>query len=326
MQLVRVAALFGAAVLGACSGGGSSGNGSGGTVVTPSPSPSGGGSPSPSPSPGPSYTKFADLTGDQSFASLCTSFGIGSPPTLYPATLPDNGFSFAYAASAQSWSVSGNGLALTFTPAERDMAAPATTIAYNKTTSSPVERLRISTVGVGSTPAEYLRMVILIANEPGAPGRNSSCVIGVKTLLTDVPAATTVTFPMARLGGYLFRTAPGSAGNTQLGTNNSTVALDVNLATGDVRLVIRLIGTPLPTGSGPDIDLGTFTANAEIDPATGGWYGTDFTSADMEPRFAQVSGRFYGPQGKESGFAMTLFAQKPDGSILSLSGTGLALR
>lgn len=270
MQLVRVAALFGAAVVGACSGGGSSGNGGGGTVVTPSPSPSGGTSPSPSPSPAPSYTKFADLTGDQSFASLCTAFGFGSPPALNPATLPDNGLSFAYSASAQTWSVSGNGLALTFTPAERDMAAPATLLSYNKPTGSSVERLRISSLGIGSTPIEYLRQVNLIANQPGTRVYNSSCIIGVKTLVTDRPSTTSVTFPNTRLTGYLFRTTPGTPNDTQFGLNNTTVGLDVNVTTGEVRLVIRLIGTPLPTGSGPDVDFGTFTANADIDPATGG--------------------------------------------------------
>lgn len=40
----------------------------------------------------------------------------------------------------------------------------------------------------------------------------------------------------------------------------------------------------------------------------------------------QVSGRFFGPQGKESGFAITYFADKLDGSQLTLSGTGIAIR
>jgi len=324
MRLVSVAALVGASVLGACSSGGS--NSGGGSVVTPSPSPSTGATPSPTPSPAPSYTKFADLAGDQTFASTCTALNVGSPPVLIPASLPDQGLTFGYAADTRSWAVNGNGISLIFIPSERDPSLPATTIAYNKTSSSPVERLRISTVGVGTTPAEYFRSVLLIANEPGAPGRNYSCIIGVKTLVTDVPPGTAINFPNSRLSGYLFRTLPGSGGFTQFSMNNTTVGFDVDLSRGEVKMVIRLIGTPLPTGSGADIDFGTVTAVANIDPATGGWYGTTFTSPDMATLFTQVGGRFFGPQGREAGYALTMLTEKPDGTRLYLSGTGVALR
>lgn len=319
MKAFRVAVLAGAAFVGACSGGGSGG---GGTVVTPTPTPTP--SPSPSPSPSPTYTKFADLTGDQTHASTCTGITIGLPPTVYPATLPDSGLTLAYAATPQNWTVTGDGVNLTFTPAERDMTAPATVMAYVKP-GTPSQRFSVSVTGAGPVAAEYHRAVSLNAVTPSGP-RIFTCVIGVKTLVTDRPAGSTFNFPNARVGGYLFRTMPASSTLTQYSTSNATTTFNVNLDTGKVTAVIRLIATPLPTGSAPDVDLGTVTAVADIDPATGGFYGTAVTSPDFTIPFAQFSGRFFGPQGKEAGLVMTILADKPDGSRYFMSVGGSAIR
>lgn len=320
-----VAVLSGAILLAACSGGGGGSSG-GGTVVTPTPTPTATFSPSPTPAPGPSYTKFADLAGDQNFASVCTAIRISSPPVLSPTSLPDQGLAFSYMAGAQNWGVTGDGVALTFTAAERDTTLPATVLGYNKTTSTPTERLRIATVGIGTTPAEYFRTATVTANAPGNPGRNYTCIIGVKTLVTDVPAGTNFNFPNSRIAGFLLRTPPGGGANTQYNMNNTTVGFDVNLSTGEVKIVLHLIGSPLPSGSGADVDFGTVTGTADIDATTGAYYGTTWTSTDMTVPFAQVGGRFFGPQGKESGYALTLLADKPDGARLYISGSGVALR
>ena len=324
----NITALSSALILVACSGGGGGSTGSGSIVTpTPTPSPSASASPTPTPSPTASYTKFADLTGDLTLASACTAIRITAPPIVSPASLPDQGLAFTYASGAQSWGVTGDGLALTFTAAERDPTLPTQVIGYNKTSSTPTERLRIATVGIGTTPAEYFRTATVTANAPGANGRNYTCIVGVKTLVTDAPAGTTFNFPNSRIAGFLFRVAPpGGGAQVQYSMNNTTVGFDVNLATGEVKLVIHLIGSPNPAGSGADVDFGTLTGIADIDPATGAYYGTSWTSPDMAITFPQVSGRFFGPQGKESGYVLTLIANKPDGSQIYISGSGVALR
>lgn len=314
MRSFRIAVLLSTAFVGACGGGGGSG-----TVVTPTPSPS-----SPTPSPPPTYPKFADLTGDQTHASTCTGITIGLPPTVYPATMPDGGLSLAYVAASQNWTVTGDGVNLTFTPAERDMTAPSTVTAFVKP-GTPIQRFSIGMTGAGSTTAEYLRSVSLNAVTPSGP-RIFSCFIGVKTLVTDRPAGSTFNFPAARIGGYLFRTVPASSTLTQYNTNSTVTAFNVNLDTGKVTAVIRLTVAPLPTGSGPDVDLGTLTATADIDSTTGGFYGTTVTSPDFSIPFAQFSGRFFGPQGKEAGLVLTVLADKPDGSRYYLSTGGVAIR
>lgn len=316
MKAFRVAALVGAAYVGACSGGGNSG---GGTVVTPTPSPT-----SPAPSPSPTYTKFAELTGDQNHASTCTAITIGLPPTLYPATAPDAGLALAYAAGPRSWTVTGEGINLTFTQAERDTTLPAPTMVYTKP-GTPAQRLSVTPGSTRDIIGEYHAGASVTAVTPSGP-RLFTCIIGVKTLPTDRPAETAINFRNAGTTGYLFGTTPASPTQTQYTMINSVTTFDVNLTTGKVTAVIRMIAAPLPLFSQPDVELGTVTVTADIDPATGAYYGTTFTSPDFTIPFAQFSGRFFGPQGKEAGYVMTMLAEKPDGSRYYLSGRGAAFR
>lgn len=267
------------------------------------------------------------MTGDRRFPGTCTAIEIGVL-TLMPASAPDQGLEFSYTASAQSWTVRGVVPELVFTEAERDTTAPSSTEAYVKV-GPPQQWLRIGNAGTTATPAEYFRNVAVRASEFGRM-KNFSCVIGVPTLITDRPAGTAINFTSTWLSGFLFRTTPGSSALTQYSTTRTTATFDVNLATGKVTMVMRLTVTTLPSGpglpNGPDVDLGTVTATADIDPATGGFYGTTWTSSDMTILFPQFSGRFFGPQGRESGFVLTMLAEKPDGSRYYLSGFGAAMR
>lgn len=320
MQLVRVVALFGAAAVGACSGGGSSGNGGGGTVVTPTPSPSTGVTPTPSPSPSPSYTKFADLTGDQLFRSTCVGnesvFSFGWIPTSFPR----NGLLFRYDDSVASWTVEGNGDAVTFLASERDTTAPATVARYIKP-GVPTTRLTIQRPGIGTVGADYFRVATYVRSP-----RTFQCMIGIPTLTTDRPAGSTISFPSASITGYLFIMPPTSTVRTQYSTNNSTSTFSVNLDRGEVTYSVRLIGSPLPAGSGPDVDFGTISGVASIDPETGGYYTTQLTVTGLSLVIGEMSGEFYGPQGREAGFGLAVYGTRPDGGQVSGSLVGIALR
>ncbi|WP_137862603.1 MULTISPECIES: hypothetical protein [unclassified Sphingomonas] len=249
----------------------------------------------------PTYTKFADQTGDQSFTSGCVRV---APPNSSTVGFPDTGLAFGYTASTQSWGVTGDGLSLSFGPADIDTSAPAGYPFYAKPgIGSFIDRLRIQTAGiVGIGPLEYARVVSVITNATGS-SRTYTCLIGAPTLVTDLPTTPTVTYNAA-YGGGATRTILGGATST-LSLGKSGVTLGADLLTGQVTATIHLIGTP---ASGPDIDLGTVTGTANIDPATGGYYGWTWSSPTLSGITGQFSGRFYGPQGKETEFVLALEA------------------
>lgn len=253
----------------------------------------------------PTYPKFADLTGDRSFVSSCAKQILNTmPPTYGAATLPDQGLAFAYTDATQVWAVTGDGLGLSFGPANVDTSLPSGFQAWAKPgIGSFTDRLRYQTVGiVGIGPFEYMRTAQVITNASGA-STTYNCIIGVPTEVSDVPATSLVTY-QAVYGGSGYRTITGGA-TSPFPLGRSTVALQADLLTGTVTTTIHFIGTP---ASGPDVDLGTVTGTAAIDPLTGAYYGTSWSSADMTGVTGQFSGRFYGPQGKETAFVLTLAA------------------
>ena len=318
MKRLRFAALAGAAFLGACGGGGSSSGGGGGTVVTPTPGPSTG--VTPTPSPGPSYTKFADLTGDRTHPSTCAALDLGAFLRWVPTTPPGAGLAFSYNAAADSWNVLGNGHDVTFTPADRDTTTPSTSIRYVKP-GSPPQRLTIGQPGVGTVGADYQRIAAVTLGS-----RAYQCVIGAQTLPTDRPTGSTVSFTGSSLVGYLFVTRSSDGVRTQYSMRNSTGTFSVNLDRGEVTYTVRLIGSPFPLDSGPDVDFGTITAVADIDSATGGYYTTQATIDGFTPFITEMSGAFFGPQGKEAGFVVSVFGNRSDGAEITLVANGLALR
>jgi hypothetical protein len=320
------AVISGAMMLAACSGSGTDP----GSVATPTPTPAVTATPtpvaSPSPTPTPvSYTKYADLSGDRTFASSCTSMvNNQSPPAVNPASLPALGLSLAYAAGPQSWTIGGDGLNLVFGPGDIDSTAPAGAQFYAKASASGTDRLRIQVPGiVGVGPLEYARVASVLTNINGQ-ARTYNCIIGVPTLVTDVPTATSVTY-RAAYGGSVYRTSAGITAPYSLG--KTAVTLSADRITGKVTMSLHLIGTP--AAGGADVDFGTVTGTADIDPATGGYYGSVWTSPTLNVVFGQFSGRFYGPQGLETEIAVSLVIDAPAGTppfMLRASGTVVGIR
>jgi hypothetical protein len=227
---------------------------------------------------------------------------------------------FSYNASADVWNVLGNGHDVTFSPADRDTAAPSTSIRYVKP-GPPTQRLTIGQPGVGTVGADYQRIAAFIQGS-----RVYHCVIGARTLPTDRPTGSTVAFTGSSLAGYLFATRLSDGARTQYSMRNSTGTFSVNLDRGEVTYTVRLIGSPFPLDSGPDVDFGTITAVADIDPATGGYYTTQATVNGFTPFVSEMSGAFFGPQGKEAGLVMSIFGTRSDGVHVALVVNGLALR
>lgn len=250
----------------------------------------------------PTYTKFADLTGDQAFTSACVFLS----PLPAVVSLPDQGLAFSYTDATQTWAISGDGQNLSFGPADVDPSAPAGQPVYAKPgIDSFINRLRIQTPGIGGIgPLEYARTALVGSNSTGTT-KNYTCVIGVPTLVTDVPPTSTVPYTAA-YSGSVSRTILGAGGGTtSMSLGWSPITLSADLLTGQVTLTFHLIATP---ASGPNIDLGTVTGVADIDPATGGYYGTTWSSATLTSITGQFSGSFFGPQGKETALVLSLSA------------------
>jgi hypothetical protein len=306
MKSITIGMLLCSVALSAC---GSSGGGNNSPVVVPgpgsTPTPSPSSSPTPTPSPSATYKTYAELTGDQRFKTACAAFIFNStPPIVTPATAFGNGLMLDHAAAPDSYTITGDGVAQTYGPADRDPAAPSTVISYLKTVSGFTERFTIARPGVGGVGLDYLRVFTLRAQKGSGP-TNYSCVFGVPTLVSDRPAAATVTFTRIGLGGSAYKAQAGVVGAYSLEGSSTTFA--VNLTTGKVNTTIHLLGT-LQTPTGPsttNVELGTYSGVGDIDLASGSFSG-QFFNPDGSPLFAYFGGWFFGPQGREAGFTSSI--------------------
>ena len=133
-----------------------------------------------------------------------------------------------------------------------------------------------------------------------------TCVGGVRTQLTDVPAGNQFNYQNAdfAINGY-YISRPFTSGDTFYNTfGKSTASFRVDLSTGQVVATLHLIATPSAGGS--DMDLGSFTGTGTINAATGRYAGSwSSASGSVQGDFA---GTFFGPQGAESGFAFSMIA------------------
>lgn len=309
--------------LAACGGGGTS---VGLTPVvsgtTPTPSPS---TPTQTPSTV-SYQTFAALTGNQNFRTACASYLLaGVPPVANPATAFGNGLALSYTAATDAYAISGDGLSLSFGPSDVDAAVLAPAKGYIKVDAGFTQRFIIGRPAPAAATLDYVRTIFL-ATQRGAGPTNYQCVFGVPTLTTDVPSMSSVAFTKVGLSGasssYRLDTTTSPASLTTYSLENSTATLSVDLTTGAVRSVIHLLGTVRSAaGAGAtNVELGTYTGTGTINTTTGSYSG-QFTDASGNSLFAYFGGWFFGPQGREAGFAFNIVKQDANGSQTSAVGT-----
>jgi hypothetical protein len=298
---LRRLALLGFGSLTACGGG----DGGSGTVIGPTPTPSATPTPAPTSTPT-SYRRFAELTGDQRFASSCGGLrSNSSPPDPTPNAPFGQGFVVDYRASADSWTITGDNGVVTFGPVDRDPLAPAGTTSFARTVDGASQRLSIGTPQAGGTGLEYARGFLLTLREG-----QYRCIFGVPTQVGDLPTAS---FYYARTGvnGQAYSAPVPSGVRSSYTVERSTATLRYD-AGGRVELTIRLVGTeqgpngPATTGT----ELGTYTASLPIDRARG-IFGGALTSTGRQVDAFNVGGWFFGPAARESGAAVALLAYDP---------------
>jgi hypothetical protein len=317
-------------LLAACSGGGSTGSGGGtgggGTVVTPTPSPSA------SSSPSPSYPLFSALVGDQNYPSACAGISPRGDRAGIPTVAPDylrTGGMISYAAANQTYTVYTTTNARNdFVPADRDLSAPANMIAFAKpSVNTPgTERFQIAQPAPGGVPSNYSRFAFMDMSGGVGSGNvarsTNYCVLGVPTLTSDVPPPSVVDFVRFAVSGEAQDSSSGHLVVYSLA--KSSAALRVDLNTGRFTLTLNLIGT----NGGTDRDLGTFSSTNDIDQTRAAIFGTANLGGAPAPGISPLifAGGFFGPQGREFGYAFSRQSSTNGDVTLAVAGTVIGAR
>lgn len=292
-------------VLASCSSNGGSTSTSGEVTPRPTTTPTPSASPTGTPSPSLSYRTYAQLSGDQSFQTACVWASV-IRPLPGPATRFGDGLLLAYTASSQTYGVTRYGHNLSFGPTNLDPAT-AGAQSYTKVENGFTYRFSIATPTAGGVGLDYARSFSLIAPSISVPTQYV-CVFGVPTLLTDKPAASTVTFTRTGVTGTAYITPTRGEGRTY-SLENSIATMTVDLTTGRATTTVRLIGT-LQTASGSattQAELGTFTGVGDFDETRQTYYG-ELTSTNRPSQFSYFGGWFFGPQGKEAIYAAEILS------------------
>ncbi|CAN5661568.1 hypothetical protein BH11PSE6_BH11PSE6_21660 [soil metagenome] len=323
-------ALFSGVALSSCGGSGGSSGTSTAPVVTPAPSPT----PTPTPTPTPSsYTLFDNLVGDQRYAGKCVGYvprSTGVPFTAGSTRYGPNG-PISYAASTQTYSVvTPDNLKETFEPGTLVPGTPAGTKSFLKSTSDDgrPERFSLIRPAPGGIGFDYGRIATI---DISGFGRTSAvCILGVPTRGTDIPPVPSVTFTRFSVNGEAIDNRSGTLITYSLGKSSATMTVD--LTTGTLTTTLHLIGS----SGASDIDLGSFTTTAFLNPDTAGFFGSmggppaGFVTIGGTPLGGPIEGGFFGPQGREFGYTIEMSEEKVvmgrSDTVLRLIGTVVGAR
>lgn len=309
--------IAGILVLSACGGGGSSSGGGAPTGGGGTPTPS----PSPSPTPSPTYSTYAELTGNQTFALTCAGLERDSFQAFSSIPIPFgmDTQTLSYDASADTWTVSGE-VSQTFGPADAVTSTNPLVENYYRIdqTGAPPKTLLIAAPEPGGSKLQYARsMFYQLPNTALGTTQNRNCVFGVPSDPNDRPSASTVSYTAFDLAGTITRQFDDNS-VASYSLSGSNISVSVNMNTYSVSIAMDVTGTLAnSSGSGlaasaPNtIDLGTLTAtDVGINDEPYGIGGL-FNYEDVDKNIP-FEGWFFGPQGKEIGFAITYSSNDPD--------------
>lgn len=315
-----------ALVLSACGGGGNS---------SPPPTTGGGGNPAPSPSPTPtpvSYTKFDDLTGDQTFNTACSldpaiNGGLGTGG-ITPFT---SFFTFAFADATDTWTIAGPTLTDTFNssfgPSEISSQAAGEFTVYRRELTingnNVAEFFALITPQLNNGTVDYVRggdaVMFGTGNQIQAFYR---CVFGVPTELDDQLPASTVSYDQFVSANGNAQLTDGAGVTSQYNIADTQIAVTANPTNGEITVTLNVRGREITrdpnTGqvstSTTITDLGTYTGNTAT---TGTIQGFEGLLSDSNGQFVgEYSGWFFGPQGIELGIALEGTHNRNDASVL----------
>lgn len=250
--------------------------------------------------PAPTYTKLANLTGNQTFQTAGINFTVASgTPFPYSSQKFGSGVVIAYNAANDSFTLT---------------APDGTVDTFSSTTGSPPPGfvpppntvVLFGNSGLFSVTTPVVNGVALSYTAMGSWNHIQSgiqsvyfAVSGVPTISSDMPKSGTATYQTA-VGGTVF-TGPGVIYSLQ---NNSTASFSANFGAGTVATTLNLSGGGL---NQQPVDFGSYSGTGTITSGGPGFSGT-LASVTGNPISAtgEFSGAFFGPQATEMGYAWYL--------------------
>jgi hypothetical protein len=261
----------------------------------------GGGSGGVASTPPPTYTKLADLSGNQTFQSAGTHFipTLGQP-SGYSSQKYGSGVVIAYTASSDSYTLTApDGTTATFSsstnsPPPNFTPPPNSVVLFNGTGS-----LSVTAPVVNGVALSYTAVGVWGHNQNGVQSVYFA-VSGVPTIASDLPKSGTATYQTS-VGGIAVTL--GSSFPQSLHAN-STATFSANFGAGTVATTLHLVLGGL---NQPPIDLGSYSGTGTITSGGPGFFGT-LASMASNPISAtgEFSGAFFGPQATEMGYAWYL--------------------
>lgn len=292
-------ALSGGLLLVAC---GPNGPGASGAGTAPPPSAP---SPTPTPTPVASYPTFDALAGDQDYPTACAGAQFpGGLLTVGPTTDFGSGLQFAYRAATRTYTLDGDGISLSFGPADYTPQAPGIDVWIRGDDFLSLEALTWA-----GTPMVYNRVAYVNTRKSGILVAYA-CITGIPTLAFDVPISGIASFPNAGADAYATGLPGGSV--VTYGFRKAPVSFEADFAARKVTVIMHLIATTAGSPPHVDVDLGTMSGSGAIDPATGRFSGT-WTSNDRDLS-GTFAGSFFGPHAQEFGLAYAVEGRDGSGA------------
>ena len=223
-------------------------------------------------------------------------------PTTNPTTGFGNGLQFTYTAASHLYTISGDGISLSFGPADY-FSQGAAGDAWIKGD----DLLTLEPLTWGGTRMVYNRVSYINAKKTGIPIAYA-CVTGVPTLAFDVPATGTINFSKAGMDAFADTSISGTVTDYSLGKAGVSFGADFTAKT--VTIGLHLVATTTAPGPHTDVDLGMVTGSGVIDRTTGHFSGS--WSGTGQEAIGDFAGSFFGPQAQE--FALAYSFRGRDGS------------
>ncbi len=250
--------------------------------------------------PAPTYTKLANLSGNQTFQSAAIHFTFANSQSAgYSSQKYGSGVVIAYTASSDSYTLTApDGTTDTFsstaTPPPGFTPPPNTVVLFGGSGSFSVTAPVVNGVALSYTAIGSWNHI-----QNGVQSLYFA-VSGVPTIVSDMPKSGSATYQTS-LGGTAF--APGRSTPLSLQAN-STATFSANFGAGTVATTLNLVGAGL---NQPPVNFGSYSGTGTITSGGPGFSGTLTSVAGNQiSATGEFSGAFFGPQATEMGYAWYL--------------------
>jgi hypothetical protein len=254
--------------------------------------------------PPPTYTKLADLSGDQTLQSASIHYTFANGAVSGPGSQAfGSGVVISYAAATDSYTLTApDGTTAVFNSSSRTSSSsfsplvsstPTTFTSFN---NNATDDLSVGAATANGVTLSYTAIGSWTHLQNGVQTVRLA-VTGVPTIAGDMPKSGTANY-QASVSGVAFNggTSPYSL------AANSTATFSADFAAGTVSTTLHLSGA---TSADPaPVALGSYTGTGNIASGTPGFSGSLApATSGSDTATGQFSGAFFGPQAKEIGYA-----------------------